>query len=308
VDRLQMFVDGRRIARRPEGSTLPFDTTTYSDGYHELRVVGIDASPIETQGETILPIEVDNGKKQRVSVTVPGKVATWDQPFAFAIDAPGMQGGIVLVNGQRVDEFKGAEATVEFPARKFGSGPATAIVLAATSDKPPQFTSSIPIRFEIRPSAPLSPLAEPKASQLKKGLMLKTASGKTATIDGQLSTETLRAAGAKPGEAFALEAYFETPSPAKNSVAIVAPTVANEGVFQFQVRYTGDLKIAVDKSLLHDGRDGKFEQHFLPVALAPGMHRLRISGKAAADMKLEIRYGGLGTRPLDGDTFRQLPR
>ena len=50
VDRFELYVDGLRVGQGGLGETLALDTTTLADGHHELRVVAIAATPIETQG------------------------------------------------------------------------------------------------------------------------------------------------------------------------------------------------------------------------------------------------------------------
>src|SRR5690606_15299038 len=114
----------------------------------------------------------------------------------------------------------------------------------------------------------------------------------------------LSKAGVKAGEAYGIDAYFDIPRPARGTIATAAADVERNGLYQFQIWYTGDLKFAVDKKLLYSGKDGDFGQVYVPVALAPGLHRLRISGRAGDDVKLRIRFGGEGTRSLDGKTFR----
>src|SRR5690606_38542220 len=95
-------------------------------------------------------------------------------------------------------------------------------------------------------------------------------------------------------------------APDKETIVSQAADVAAEGVHQFQLRYTGDVKLGVDRALLHEGADSNGDQIFVPVALAPGLHRLRVVGKAGSPVKLQIRYGGNGTRSINGERFRQL--
>ena len=49
IGSLELFTDGRVVARFAPGNPLDLDTTKLADGYHELRIVAIDADPIETQ-------------------------------------------------------------------------------------------------------------------------------------------------------------------------------------------------------------------------------------------------------------------
>ncbi len=52
-----MFVDGARVARCKSGEPIELDTTKFSDGKHDLRLVAITATDIEVQGRilTVLP-------------------------------------------------------------------------------------------------------------------------------------------------------------------------------------------------------------------------------------------------------------
>jgi hypothetical protein len=60
IGRYDMFVDGIRIASCREGDHLPLDTGRFSDGHHELRIVAIDSSPLETQGRWVRDVTFAN--------------------------------------------------------------------------------------------------------------------------------------------------------------------------------------------------------------------------------------------------------
>ena len=307
VDRFQMFIDGRRVARRPIGSSLPLDTAEIADGYHELRVVGIDASPIETQGRAIVPVRIENDKHQ-VDLTVDNPEPRWGDSLVVNVKTPGLAGGVVFANGRVIGQFKGDQGSVKLDPRELGSGPVTMLAHGITADEPPRLPSSSPLEIEIKPNVPLPALAQPKPDQLVQGIRLKTADGKSQPVHETRAPDWLQSAGVTPGKAFGIEGYFDVPPPAKTTVAVSAADVAAQGVRQFQVRYTGDLKLVVDQTVVHDGKAGNGEQIFLPIALAPGLHRLRIAGQAGAEVKLQIRYGGEGTRSIDGKHFRQLSK
>lgn len=303
VDRLQLFVDGRRIARRPSGFALPWDTTRMSDGYHELRVVGIESSSIETQGRAVVPVQVNN-RQQNVSMTAAAQNARWDRPFRLTVTAAGMAGGVVIANAAAVGKFDGVKGQVKLDAQQLGSGPVILSSTAFTESKPPQIVQSRPIVVQVSPGPPLAAIQLPSTETLARGLLLKTIGGKSVPVQETRSADWLQKSGVKPGEAFGIDAYFDVPAPDESTAAASAADVAAQGVHQFQIRYTGALKLAVDDRLLHDGTKGDYREIFLPVALAPGLHRLRISAKSANDLKLQIRYGGRGTRTLDGQQFR----
>ncbi|HEY2760293.1 MAG TPA: hypothetical protein VGI75_06110, partial [Pirellulales bacterium] len=63
VDRFELFVDGVRVAASNEDDSLTLNTADFPDGDHELRIVGIDNSPIESQGRQIIPVRFANHDK-----------------------------------------------------------------------------------------------------------------------------------------------------------------------------------------------------------------------------------------------------
>ena len=64
IGTFEIFIDGRLVARNAPGNPLAIDTTKLADGYHELRIVGTDSDPIETQGRLIVPFSVHNHDAQ----------------------------------------------------------------------------------------------------------------------------------------------------------------------------------------------------------------------------------------------------
>ncbi len=85
IARYELLIDGVRIASCQAGERLPIDTSQFSDGHHDLRVVAIDSSPLETQGRwmqaatfanhghhlslAIEPRDISPGDTLRVSIT-----------------------------------------------------------------------------------------------------------------------------------------------------------------------------------------------------------------------------------------------
>ena len=45
-----------------------------------------------------------------------------------------------------------------------------------------------------------------------------------------------------------------------------------------------------------------------PVALAKGLHRLKLAVRAGPKLRLRILFGGPGTQSLDGERFRHTSR
>ena len=55
-----LYVDGRAFSDGAAGETIVLDTNRLCDGYHELSVVGIEKSPIESRGRWLASVLVNN--------------------------------------------------------------------------------------------------------------------------------------------------------------------------------------------------------------------------------------------------------
>lgn len=75
-----------------------------------------------------------------------------------------------------------------------------------------------------------------------------------------------------------------------------------DDVYQFQVSGPKTLAVSVDGTAIAWPRGGAWWQ--VPVSLAKGLHRVRIEGKADGEPKLDVRFGGKGTRRIDGTVFK----
>jgi hypothetical protein len=127
VDRFELFLDGMHLATTNAQDPLQLDTTKSSDGYHELRIVGIENSAIESQGRIILPVEFNNyGKTIQFSTSPEKRVRAGGSIKLFA-KATGVRGVAFYHYDQEhpVAKFASAdgEATVETDA--LGEGPVT---------------------------------------------------------------------------------------------------------------------------------------------------------------------------------------
>jgi hypothetical protein len=109
---LELFVDGLRVTegspikatRTPAGFSL--DTTTLTDGWHELRAVAYAANAVRTQGEAVQAVTVANGGAS-LRLTGPAAVE-YAAPATFTVAATGLPadakvalraGGRILADG-----------------------------------------------------------------------------------------------------------------------------------------------------------------------------------------------------------------
>jgi hypothetical protein len=145
IGALELFVDGRLIARFPPGTAPQIDTTKLADGYHELRIVAINGDAIESRGRQILPMVVNNhGRKVELTTSAPSYAAT--EMVRIKAVQPGAQAIVVRQNRREVARFQGGQGEAEVLAATLGRGP----VLLQAESEGSEPALSPPLRLEIR--------------------------------------------------------------------------------------------------------------------------------------------------------------
>lgn len=124
VDRFELFVDGMRYAQFSDGQSTTLDTTQLADGFHELRLVGITSSPLETQGRTIVPATFANHGRTLQLKAEPTTVAL-DGSVRISLAGEAIDGAVLYAAGRVLGRTTGSESTIEIPASLLGRGPAT---------------------------------------------------------------------------------------------------------------------------------------------------------------------------------------
>jgi uncharacterized protein (TIGR03790 family) len=123
ADRFRLFVDGLQHAACSAGETLELDTTAFWDGEHELRVVGIENSAIESQGRETMSVRFDNyGKTIQFEVT-PKKVVPAGEPIKLTASAPGAIGVAFYRNQKLIAKFSGESGEAIVDSKLLGEGP-----------------------------------------------------------------------------------------------------------------------------------------------------------------------------------------
>lgn len=139
--RMELYVDGKH---REAGESFSLDTTKLPDGYHELRVVVTDDTPLETQGRWIGDVMVKNGR-DAVSLVTAGGSTTNAAQITLTMSSTVNADAAVFHNGREVGRVTGVNAKLTIPAETLGRGPVT--LHARTFGKP--LLSSRPLRLEI---------------------------------------------------------------------------------------------------------------------------------------------------------------
>jgi hypothetical protein len=124
ADRFELYVDGMRVASCGPGGRLSLDTTVIADGHHELRVVAISATAVETQGRVVIPVTFANGTKT-LSITVAPKRLALDGTVTLKAEGTEIDGTLVFAAGRVLGRITGASGTLEIPAAMLGRGRVT---------------------------------------------------------------------------------------------------------------------------------------------------------------------------------------
>jgi hypothetical protein len=145
VDHFEFYVDGHRISESAPGATIEFDTTQVGDGYHELRVVAVDDTPVETQGRWFGAVSVVNGP-ERVSVSSPAGPDISGPTLTLKVGSAAAGEAAVFHNGREVARTSAAESTLSIPTELLGRGPVTLEV--RTLGVPPVRSSPLTLTIE----------------------------------------------------------------------------------------------------------------------------------------------------------------
>jgi uncharacterized protein (TIGR03790 family) len=148
VKTFRLFVDGRHIQDCRPGELFEIDTTKVGDGYHELRIVGIEESPIESQGRLIIPVHVANQGGQIDAAVQPRVVDSSGRVQCF-VNAPGSRSIYVFHNRRPLGQVNGHQGTVLIDVGDLGRGPVvlTAVALG-TKGGDKVFSQPLPLSIQ----------------------------------------------------------------------------------------------------------------------------------------------------------------
>jgi uncharacterized protein (TIGR03790 family) len=141
---LEVFVDGCLVAQNTRGDTLDIDTTKMPDGYHELRVVGSNSDPIETQGRQIIPFVVRNNDAALEFKVSPYRVKSLDS-IRVTVKQAGATAVVLRQNSREVGRVKGEAGEMVVPAMMLGRGPST-LQAFSEGERP---VASVPTRIFV---------------------------------------------------------------------------------------------------------------------------------------------------------------
>jgi hypothetical protein len=159
VKMYRLFVDGRLAGECAPGKSLSMDTTRLADGYHEVRIVGIDRTPVETQGRLIVPVEVANTERSITCRAVPSNQFTFGDRVRIQIDAP-KASEIMVYHGRRaLAKANRSKANLLVDSKDIGAGPVELTVVAKSGEGASNAWFAKPLKLDIMRTSSRNPVA-----------------------------------------------------------------------------------------------------------------------------------------------------
>jgi len=291
VDRFEVFVNGVRTGACPAGETVTLDTTAFPDGAAELRVVGIEAGPIASQGRLILPIMIDNHSRSITFTAGEGQnpVVRWRTPMKISASSPGATKIAIFEGSRAIHVFEGESGATTYQPEKLATGPVTLQAKALGPDNKVTVVSP-PIKLTVDSYTPLpGRKTRPGARPMAPGLQFLAEGGSKLVIPRTNDGKWLKDTKTEKDQKFTMAAIFRIPT---------------EGIYQFQIKHVGPAMIKIDGTPIYNGDQKTPNVNFAPVALGAGLHEFRMTGKGDQPSGFEIRFGGPGSQHLDGKLFQ----
>jgi uncharacterized protein (TIGR03790 family) len=148
----QLYVDGILNKQCRVGERFELSTIELADGYHEVRVVAIDGTPIETQGRWIGTIQVKNGTDAVQLSANQSTLAASSKMLTVNVTATNGGATTVFCNGVSVGEVASGNGPLSMDRSKLGTGPVT--LIAVTEGKPQLRSRPLRVVLERQSSGP----------------------------------------------------------------------------------------------------------------------------------------------------------
>ena len=263
ISKVEFWVDGQYQFDVPVDKPFSWDTRTVEDGSHDIRLVAIEDSGIETRSSTRFISRVFNND-HRVDVANVGRPVTYEDTVEITGTAPSAE-SVEIIRGYRIlgaSTVSDSRWRVVVPARTFGMGPVSFFVRAAYKDG--STFRSDPVGFSVGMPASLVPVMDHKPSGDGLSAIVYDKEGNARhlvvdQLDGPIKELRKKRLNARQ---LRLDGYFHVDKP---------------GFYQLALKANGRLSVSVNDRMLLDKRASSHEgEAFLPISMEPGWYKLGI--------------------------------
>jgi tetratricopeptide (TPR) repeat protein len=262
IEKVELWVDGQFVAEAPMGKPISWDTRGSADGYHELRLVAIEDSMVETRSSARFSVSVDNTGR-RVGISDITRAAAYGDDIVVSGMAVGVE-RVGIYRGYRQlgeAEVRGGRWRAVINSADLGSGPAS---LQARTSENGISVQSAPIETIVGEAVRIGPVADLRSPEpgIKASVRLRNGEVHfeiTESVDELL--KKLKKQKKKP-DFISIEGYFEISTP---------------GFYQLLVAGNRDARISInDRAALETRKSRERREFFLPLGLEAGWHKLQL--------------------------------
>jgi tetratricopeptide (TPR) repeat protein len=263
ASKVEFWVDGQFQFDVPVNEDFSWDTRTVEDGSHDIRLVAIEDSGIETRSSTRFISRIVNND-HRVDVENVNRPVSYMDTVEITGTAPGAE-SVEMMRGYRslgAATVKDSRWRVAIPASTLGIGPVSFFVRATYPSG--STARSDPVALSISVPDSLAPAMEEKPHGEGLNAIAYDKKGNEhrlviSELDGPL--KALRKNKLKAGQ-LRLDGFFH---------------VAKAGFYQLAVKTSGRIRLAVNDQMLLEKHLSMHEgEAFLPISLKRGWYKLGI--------------------------------
>jgi len=263
VSKLEFWVDGQYQFEVTVDKAFSWDTRTVEDGSHDIRLVTVEDSGIETRSSARLISRVFNND-HRVKVEDVSRPITYGDSVEITGTAQGAE-RVEIMRGYRslgAATVKDSRWRVAIPASTLGIGPVSFFVRASYQDG--SSVRSEPVALSIGVPDSLEPVMEEKPP----------ADGLSATAYDKKENEHRLVIGQLDGP---LKELRKNKLKAEKLILDGFFHVAEPGFYQLAVKTSGRVRLTVnDQTLLDKDLSMRKGEAFLPISLKHGWYKLGI--------------------------------
>lgn len=308
---VQWWLGGRPIGETAPGEAFAFDSTAHADGEHELRVVAIEDSAIETRSSAILRLTIANGSRS-MTIKPPKEVMPWGETLRLTGRASGLK-DVVVVSGHRelgTPKRVGSSLwKLELDTRLLGEGITTVQARGTTKDGAVVLSPFAEIEVgppgtgdaKKKPRRKKKPSKDDAKGGSKGGLRIVAVDAK-----GKEHTFVMPIVGNQGKQRFLTELRTKVKGNPKSIRLEGEVEVKTDGTYRFAINATGALGMRVGDRMILNAEDLTFDrQAYAAASLTAGWHPIKVTYEPKGNGDLSIWLGGdTVSGPLMGKAVR----
>ncbi len=164
IRNLELYIDGQLVSRMLPDKPITIDTTRLANGYHELRVVAIEDTPIETQGRAITGFvclnQASASSRANLSAKLrnPKAILRTGQPAYVRVRSPGAREIRIYRGRDVIGTLNGDNGQIAINPAELGGGSVSLRPVAFPLDRAEKPIFGLPLKVTVElPRTPAPP-------------------------------------------------------------------------------------------------------------------------------------------------------